>query len=101
MASPTVSAIGRVSGETAIVAISSAEATYVTESTQNATGSWSWSSATNRPASAKPATSANVSPTHRAEFAGIRSSGATMRGRIAPFAGRKKIETVVMRNTSG
>ncbi len=45
--------------------------------------------------------SANVSPTHSAEFAATRSSEATSRGRIAPFAGRKKIEIVVTRNTSG
>ncbi len=46
-------------------------------------------------------TSAIVSPTHIAEFAGSRSRSSTMRGRIATRAGRKKIETVVIGNTSG
>ena len=46
-------------------------------------------------------TSPNVSPTHIAEFADSRSSSSTMRGRMATRAGRKKIDTVVIRNTSG
>ncbi len=45
--------------------------------------------------------SAKVSPTHSAELAAMRSSEATIRGTIAPFAGRKKIEIVVTRKTSG
>ncbi len=46
-------------------------------------------------------TSAMVSPTHIAELAERRSRSSTIRGRIAIRAGRKKIETVVIANTSG
>ena len=46
-------------------------------------------------------TSAKVSPAHSAELAVTRSSSATIRGRIATRAGRKKIEIVVIRKISG
>ena len=49
-ASPAADATARVAGATAIDAISSADAMYVTESTQNASGSWLRSRVTNRPA---------------------------------------------------
>jgi hypothetical protein len=45
--------------------------------------------------------SASVSTIHRAELAVRSSSSRTIRGSTATRAGRKKIETVVMRKASG
>ncbi len=70
-------------------------------SSQNASGSAVPSTATSSPATVNPTTSAIVSPIHIAELAVTSSSSSTICGSTATLAGRKKIEIVVTRNTSG
>src|SRR5450756_1773933 len=91
----------RTTGGITTATTSRADATYETESSQNASDSALPRNATNSPASGYPTTSASVSLIHVAEFAVTSSSSWTTLGITAVRAGRKKIETVVSRNTRG
>jgi len=91
----------RTTGGITTVTTSRADATYDTESSQNASGSALPRNATKRPANGYPNTSASVSLSHVTEFAVTSSSSRTTLGVTAVRAGRKKMETVVSRKTSG